>query len=194
MRSVIVRTTPDIESLPLSGGTLTGYLTLNGAPVDPLQAATKGYVDGKTLGLVTTAQLNDAVLGLASEDYVNNAVSDKITTAQLNSAVGDKVTQSDIDNSLNNADFVNSTYVDNAIAGIGDDVPQNKIIDESSSNPDILYVGVSASGTATNAPLWSIHQVDASSDPISILYADGVSDYTKVWDDRESYTYTPTGA
>lgn len=34
-----------IEVLPITGGTLLGLLTLSGAPVDPLHAATKAYTD-----------------------------------------------------------------------------------------------------------------------------------------------------
>ena len=33
--------------LPLNGGTMTGLLTLSGAPTGDLQAATKGYVDNQ---------------------------------------------------------------------------------------------------------------------------------------------------
>ena len=37
--------------LPLAGGTLTGKLTLSGAPTNPLDAATKAYADGVGSGL-----------------------------------------------------------------------------------------------------------------------------------------------
>ena len=36
---------PDGDYLPLAGGTLTGPLTLAGGPLEPLEAATKKYVD-----------------------------------------------------------------------------------------------------------------------------------------------------
>ena len=41
--------------LNLSGGTMTGVLTLNGAPVSNLHAATKLYVDSATAGLAPLA-------------------------------------------------------------------------------------------------------------------------------------------
>jgi len=41
--------------LPLSGGTMTGALTLSGAPTVGLHAATKTYVDGQISGLVNGA-------------------------------------------------------------------------------------------------------------------------------------------
>lgn len=39
-------TASDVGALPITGGTLTGALTLNGAPTANLHAATKQYVDG----------------------------------------------------------------------------------------------------------------------------------------------------
>lgn len=40
-------TAQEVGALPVSGGTLTGALTLNGAPTNTNHAATKAYVDGK---------------------------------------------------------------------------------------------------------------------------------------------------
>jgi len=37
----------DSTKVPLSGGTMSGYLTLNAIPTDALHAVTKNYVDGK---------------------------------------------------------------------------------------------------------------------------------------------------
>jgi hypothetical protein len=39
--------------LPTTGGTMTGFITLNAAPTDTLHAATKAYVDGKTYAWTT---------------------------------------------------------------------------------------------------------------------------------------------
>ena len=44
-------TTALAGKLSLTGGTMTGAITLSGAPSDPLHAATKGYVDGVSAGL-----------------------------------------------------------------------------------------------------------------------------------------------
>lgn len=56
-----------------------------------------------------------------------------------------------------------------------------------------IYTGEAAPGTATSAPSWRISKVnlDASSgNPTSKLWADGVSTFTKVWDNHASYGYT----
>ena len=45
---------PDMTYLPLSGGTMTGPLTLSGDPAEDLQAAPKQYVDKLGLPIVTT--------------------------------------------------------------------------------------------------------------------------------------------
>ena len=50
-------------ALPKSGGTMTGPLTLAGAPTQDLMAATKKYVDDKTLSVRTAYSCNDAVAG-----------------------------------------------------------------------------------------------------------------------------------
>lgn len=46
--------------LPLTGGTLTGALTLKGAPTADLQAATKKYVDDKAPLIIDTSTLTDS--------------------------------------------------------------------------------------------------------------------------------------
>lgn len=46
--------------LPLTGGTLTGALTLKGAPTADLQAATKKYVDDKAPLIIDVSTLTDS--------------------------------------------------------------------------------------------------------------------------------------
>lgn len=60
---------------------------------------------------------------------------------------------------------------------------------------DIKYVGESLPGAATSAALWRINRIDLtdSGGDIEVLWADGVSTFTKIWDDRATFTYTPTG-
>lgn len=61
-------------ALPKKGGTMTGALTLAGAPTQDLQAATKKYVDDKTLSVRTAYSCNDAVAG---------SLTNNVTTASL---------------------------------------------------------------------------------------------------------------
>lgn len=60
---------------------------------------------------------------------------------------------------------------------------------------DLKYIGFSTPGTATSAALWKIKLVDQSDTggDVPILFASGTNTYDKVWDNRATYTYTPTG-
>ncbi len=57
---------------------------------------------------------------------------------------------------------------------------------------DLIYKAQAQPGTldATNA--WRIQQIIfvGAEDDVEIRWADGVSDFSKVWDDRLGYTYT----
>jgi hypothetical protein len=71
----------DDDILPISGGTLTGALTLSGAPTESLHAATKAYVDSAVEGLhvhpsVRVATTTNVALATALE---NGDVLDGIT-------------------------------------------------------------------------------------------------------------------
>ena len=68
--------------LPLSGGTLTGGLTLSGTPAGSMQAASKGYVDeqfaaalplvgGSLLGMLTLCGTPQYPLQAATKDYAD---------------------------------------------------------------------------------------------------------------------------
>lgn len=47
--------------LPLTGGTLLGLLTLSGPPINPLHAATKAYVDGRSTSVDGVSILGDGI-------------------------------------------------------------------------------------------------------------------------------------
>lgn len=57
--------------LPLSGGTLTGALTLSASPTSPLHAATKAYVDNTTAGLNFHAPAHAATTDNLTATYDN---------------------------------------------------------------------------------------------------------------------------
>lgn len=48
-----------------------------------------------------------------------------------------------------------------------------------------LYVGEAAPGTAASAASWRIKRVTDS----GVLYADSTASFTKIWDNRSTYTY-----
>ena len=56
---------------------------------------------------------------------------------------------------------------------------------------DYKYIGKSEPNTAKSAAGWQILRIDSSDagGDKEIPYADGTSDFTKVWDDRATYTY-----
>jgi len=51
----------DNTKLALTGGSLTGLLTLSANPTQNLHAATKQYVDNKVVGLATTSSVNTSI-------------------------------------------------------------------------------------------------------------------------------------
>ena len=71
--------------LPLAGGTLTGDLTLSGAPTSNLHAATKGYVDTEVADLVSSAPstldtLNELAAALGDDANFSTTVTNSIAT------------------------------------------------------------------------------------------------------------------
>jgi hypothetical protein len=103
---------PETRYLKLSGGTLTGALTLSGAPSSNLHAATKAYVDsadatltsaaaaaqstanaalpksgGTMTGAITLAADPTANLEAATKQYVDSGLSNKNSIGQGNSSV-----------------------------------------------------------------------------------------------------------
>ena len=93
-------TPEEVDYLALAGGTLTGDLTLSGAPTADLHAATKAYADTKLalaggtmtgdlilnadatdgLGAVTLQQLNATALGAVSVSFAFSDITGKPTT------------------------------------------------------------------------------------------------------------------
>ena len=54
----------------------------------------------------------------------------------------------------------------------------------------VLYVGEAAPGSATSAAAWRIKKLTEAVDgDLSGKYADGEATFTKIWDNRASYTY-----
>jgi len=59
-----------------------------------------------------------------------------------------------------------------------------------SDNPE--YAGEAATGSVQSERAWRIIKIiyDVSSNPVSVLWAEGNQKFDKIWDDRMSYTYS----
>lgn len=56
-----------------------------------------------------------------------------------------------------------------------------------SGDSNLIYVGKSPIGAVTSAPVWQIKRMDKTT-MLEVTWP-GDSNFNKVWDDRESYTY-----
>lgn len=52
------------------------------------------------------------------------------------------------------------------------------------------YVGNAQLGTAASSAGWQIQKVSVSGNVTTISWADGVDSFTKIWDNRATYTYS----
>ncbi|MBU0598715.1 hypothetical protein KKF61_07085 [Patescibacteria group bacterium] len=61
---------------------------------------------------------------------------------------------------------------------------------DASGNPE--YIGEAQPGSSESDSVWRIFKItyNASSNPTNIQWADGVSLFTKIWDDKASYDYS----
>ena len=75
-------------------------------------------------------------------------------------------------------------------SGGEDEVPYDLEIDETST-PNATYIGQADPGTGVATAAWRIKKIDESGGATSVNWADGVATFTKVWDDRLTYTYGP---
>lgn len=67
------------------------------------------------------------------------------------------------------------------------EAPELTKVDEASAT--VTYMGVASFGTATSAPDWQIKRITVSGTVTTIEYA-YLGNYTAVWDDRASLSYT----
>ena len=78
-------------------------------------------------------------------------------------------------------------YVENTTAIPVSSASYTIELDEASAT--ITYVGEANPGTATSASTWRIKRLDSSSGLV-VTWANGTSNFDKVWNDRASYTYS----
>lgn len=69
----------------------------------------------------------------------------------------------------------------------GVEVQYNKLIDVSGN---YTYIGEALPGTATSAGTWRIKRVEQIGTDYNILWANGSSDFNKIWNNRFSYSYS----
>jgi len=95
------------KKLNLTGGTLTGALTLSGAPTSNLHAATKAYADGLTSGLQTELDATQAGAGLGTDgSYTANGSANyiaSVATLQAADNALDTQVKTNADNIASNA-------------------------------------------------------------------------------------------
>ena len=83
--------TQDATKVALAGGTMTGLLTLSGAPSTSLQAATKAYVDSGDAALDTRLDAAEATIATLNTDAVTLAYVNAQDALKVNKA-GDTMT------------------------------------------------------------------------------------------------------
>ncbi len=62
------------------------------------------------------------------------------------------------------------------------------LLDEVSST--ITYVGEALPGSSTGIDVWRIKRIETIGPDVEIKWAEDSADFDKVWEDRESYTYS----
>lgn len=76
-------------------------------------------------------------------------------------------------------EFINSVQT-------GVEVQYNKLIDVEG---DFTYIGEAVPGTAQSAFTWRIKRIEQIGTDYNILWANGTSEFDKIWNDRLTYTY-----
>jgi hypothetical protein len=69
----------------------------------------------------------------------------------------------------------------------GVEMQYNKLIDV---DGNFTYIGEAVPGTSPTATSWRIKRVEQVGADINILWANGSSNFDKVWNDRLTYSYS----
>ena len=103
--------------------------------------------------------------------------------------MSDRTTRVKIENQLaqviNPATEEKQDDIISAIGGIGGGSVYDNRLDE--TDPLYMYVGEAVAGSSDASAVWRIKRYLTST--FSGYYADGVTTFTKVWDDRATYSY-----
>lgn len=59
-------------------------------------------------------------------------------------------------------------------------------------NMNPVYVGIAKVGASNASPLWHIKQMtyDANNNPLTVRFANGTADFTNIWNNRATYSYS----
>lgn len=158
----------DDNILPVSGGTMTGALTLSGAPTQDLHAATKAYVDAVSQGLHIhpSARVATSANVSISTDLEAGDVIDGVTLAE-----GDRVLVKSQTNSAQNGIYVVQA---SGAALRASDFNEPQEVD----GGDFIFV---TSGTLYNDTGWvqvTDNVVTIGTDPIVFTQFSGAGTYT----------------
>jgi hypothetical protein len=161
--------------LPLSGGTMTGAITLAADPSTSLQAATKQYVDGIATNLGKRGRvrvLDSSNSDPATSGYTNGATIDGVTLA-----TGDLVLRNSASNAARNGVWVvassggASRFTDYAAY---DDHPGSLIaVEEGTASADTIWLCTSNAGGTLDTTAINFNQATASG---ALLAANNLSD------------------
>jgi len=105
-------------------------------------------------------------------------------------APGDIVQIADINEVVvNPATFEKQEEMVAELANITNAVLEKRSIRLEEASSTLTYVGKAAPGELESSASWQIFVIDTSSGT-AVKWAGGTSDFTNVWDDRASYTYS----
>lgn len=126
----------DVDSLPLTGGTITGSIILSAAPTNDSHLTNKTYVDNeintKTLLVSTGGTVNGSISitvpptdanHVTTKSYVDNALSTQYSTVNTNFVAKSGATLTGFltlhSNPTSNLHAVTKQYVDSAVTSVG---------------------------------------------------------------------------
>ena len=180
----------DTSKLELSGGTLTGFLTLHASPTQALHPATKDYVDNLATGFKTAPQVRAATTTNLSANYDNGTAGVGATlTADTNRVFTtlDGVTGWAIGNGIlvknQTAAYANGRYIltDVGSASTPWVLTRCSLCDESSEIPGKYFFVTSGTVNADTGWVSSVADPDTfviGTDAISFYQFSGAGSYT----------------
>ena len=88
-------------------------------------------------------------------------------------------------------DYIYGDYRNSKLASeIYDALILSKPIQVDATDPDNIYLGYAALGTATSSPAWFMQKIVVNGELISTLTANGSDKYNNIWNDRASLSYS----